>query len=423
MKIAIIGYHHLAEGFLGASESFKKLDYNVNFFPLLSYNNEDIDKDIIEEHLINFINGVKTNYLSNAIFNEVKVDVVLWWNFSIDISTMLKIKENTNCIHIAYSWDDPYRLENKTLNPIYKHIDISFTCCGKSIDYYKMSGCKEVHYLPPGFDKNIHHPDFENKFQKEYECDISIVCTNLYDFDDGLHINRRKMLDEIVKCEDIKFHLYGPEKFRILYPDNYKGYIDFNDSYKVFNHSRININTHVRKNGKMYVNERTCQILGSRGLLYIDGINDIESVFNIHTECVIINENNYIEQIRDILHNYDLYETVKTNGYNKSLKHYTWDIFAFTINQHLLDYIKRHDLEINYENNLNDIKVEVLHISKDNLLEVYDLLCSIYYSNYSIQNKLNILNMLIKKYDIDINLFLELNLDKIVKQKLKTILL
>ena len=105
------------------------------------------------------------------------------------------------------------------------------------------------------------------------------------------------------------------------------------------------------------------------------------------------------------------------------MKHYTWDIFAFTINQHLLDYIKRHDLEINYENNLNDIKVEVLHISKDNLLEVYDLLCSIYYSNYSIQNKLNILNMLIKKYDIDINLFLELNLDKIVKQKLKTILL
>lgn len=306
-------------------------------------------------------------------------------------------------------------------------MDLCFTCCAKSIDYYKMSGCKDSHYIPPGYDTSVHKIDVNNEFREEYECDLSIVCTNLYDFNDGLHINRRTMLDEIVRHKDIKFYIYGSKNLEKIYPDNYRGFIDFNDTYKVFYHSKINLNTHIRKNGNMYVNERTNQILGSKGLLYIDEITGLDTLFNRHTECVVIDENNYVEQIKGILENYELYEKVKENGYAKAKKHFTWDIFASNINQYIFDYIIRKNIKLNNciveAANNDSILAKELSVSKDNLLEIYDLLCSIYYSNYSIQNKLNILDTLIKKYDIDINLFLEMNIDKVIRQRLRTILL
>ena len=119
--------------------------------------------------------------------------------------------------------------------------------------------------------------------------------------------------------------------------------------------------------------------------------------------------------------NYELYEKVKENGYQKAIKHNTWDVFASNINQILLKHynIKRFDNGKNGD--MPNVDLEV--VSKDNLLEIYDLLCSIYYSNYSINNKLNILRELIDRHNVDINLFLDLNLEKIVKQKLRTIIL
>jgi hypothetical protein len=419
MNITIIGYHHLSDGFLGVANAFKNIGYTVSFFPLLSYHNDNLSQELIVDELTKLANGEEFNYRYSTVASGNKSNVILWWYFNIDESFIRETKSGTDSIHIFYSWDDPYRLENEDLNPKYKHLDICFTCCAKSTKYYTMSGCPNAYYLAPGFDPNIHKPSTEEV--EKYSCDVSIVCTNLYDFDDENHINRKKFLNKIVEDGSIKLYIYGPEYLKELYPDQYRGFISFKDSHKVFSHSKINLNTHIRKNGNMYINERTNQILGSKGLLYIDGINGLEHILDIREECVVINENDPIKQIRHILDNYELYEKVKKNGYQKAIKHNTWDVFASNINQILLKHYNIKKFDNGNRGDMPDVDLEV--VSKDNLLEIYDLLCSIYYSNYSINNKLNILRELIDRYNIDINLFLDLNLEKIVKQKLRTIIL
>lgn len=413
-KITIVGYHHLQDGFLGASKAFEQLGYVVDFFPLLSYKSDGLDEDTIKKDLIGAINGHLNNVRYSTKVTEYESFVVLWWNFNVTEDFVKTVKESTkSALHIFYSWDDPYSIEKAgSLNRKFSYIDICFTCCAKSVDYYLLSGAKRAYYLPPGFDKNVHKYEKDDRF----ECDVSIVCTNLYDFDDKKHINRKKFLDDIINDGTIDLHIYGNELFKDIYPDHYKGFINFKNSNKVFSNSKININTHIRKNGNMYINERTCQILGSRGLLYIDDINGLDNVINRITECVVIDEDNHVKQIKDILNNYDLYEKVKENGHQLALKHYTWNIFANNINQYILSYCKENKIDIKHDIKLVKLD-DAINVNKINLEELYDLLCSIYYSNYSIKNKLNILHTIVDKYHIDLDLFMDLNFDKIAKDR------
>ena len=67
-NLLIVGYCHLADGFLYGAEALKKHNYNIYFFPYLSYKMDKIEN--IEEIFVNFI---KTN----------NIHIILWWNNSI----------------------------------------------------------------------------------------------------------------------------------------------------------------------------------------------------------------------------------------------------------------------------------------------------------------------------------------------------
>ena len=42
----------------------------------------------------------------------------------------------------------------------------------------------------------------------------------------------------------INFHIYGPIEFKNLYPDCYQGFIKYDECYKVFSNSKINLSIH-----------------------------------------------------------------------------------------------------------------------------------------------------------------------------------
>lgn len=324
MKISIIGAFNLADGYLGAAKALERLGHTICFVPAYKYKSENPEDH--EQHIINDL-------------NEKNADVCLWWRAeTLNSQEFMKIRKNVKGKFALYSWDDPYQWEKHKEMPFKcKMLDVAFTCCESSIDEYKANGC-DAHYCPPGFDPEIHYPDFD----PEYECDVSIVCTNFYDGNQITkykHMSRKVLLETLISnIPDLDIRIYGVEGFKDIFPDHYKGWIGFDESRKVFSSSKINICTHIRPDGYKYINERVTQILGSGGLLYVDNVNGIGKVLDIENECVIMDNQDkysYIDQIKNILSNYKDYEKIRENGNKKALESFTWDNWAKTISENL----------------------------------------------------------------------------------------
>jgi hypothetical protein len=330
MKVLLTIYYELTESILCAYNSLCKLGIECSYYPLFRYYKDIHDKktDYID-HFINYI-------------TETKPDVILWWFAGIPTDDMEKIVHHSyNHIpkikHILFNWDDPFNWDSYDLAGKAKYFDTVFVCSADKLDEYIKYGTTNAVVLYPGYDPSIHHIILDDDIddEKTYTCDISIICTNLYanntDFPNQ-YINRKELIDNIYmnqKTHNYIFHIYGPEAFRDIYPDSYKGYVSYENTNKVFNYSKINICTHVHYNKFKYLNERSVLILGSGGLLYVDplnGVNEIEP----NKDCITIDKDNYITQIVSILHNYDNYYHLRHNGFNKS-KLFLWDNWANTI--------------------------------------------------------------------------------------------
>ena len=330
MKILITTYYGLKESLLCASRSLNKVGFECYEYPLFRYYADKYDKlDNYVDHFMGYI-------------REVNPDSILWWFIAIKTSDIERIKQdNLSIKHIFFNWDEPFNwghcdLENKS-----KFLDRAYLCSSEMFDNYRKSGC-ECYLLYPGYDPSIHYYILNNNLldQEKYSCDISIVCTNLYSdpvkYPDQ-YICRKKLVDDIYNNQEkynYKFFIYGPDLFKELYPKSYRGYINYEDTNKVFNYSKINICTHVHNDKDKYLNERTWMILGSGGLLYIDKIKGINEskILEDNIDCIIIDKNNYVEQVKNILDKYDDYYKIRHNGYVKS-QSYTWDRWA--------EYIKK----------------------------------------------------------------------------------
>jgi len=318
MKISLVGAFHLADGFLGASKALEKLGVQVDFIPAYQYRTE-----IGKTHHVQILKDLKSQ----------NPDVVLWWRAeTLSAKQLSYIKKNIKCKHILYSWDDPFQWQvHKEMPEKCALLDMAFSCCADSVSRYNYFGCNAL-YCPPGFDPEIHFPAKDD----DYTCDISIVCTNLYT--DPLfkyhHYDRKKLLTSIIEAlPHRKVNIYGSESFKNIFPDNYKGWVSFENSNKVFHNSKINICTHVRPDGSQYINERVCQILGSGGLLAIDHVKDLDKVLDLQKDCVVLDWDSEIaaKQLDNILINYNSYNDIKEHGRKTALSKLTWDHWATTI--------------------------------------------------------------------------------------------
>jgi len=347
-NLLIIGYCRLDDGFLYASRALESFNYNIHFFPYFNYILDKIDN--------------KDNILHEFIIKN-DINICLWWNNSIKSESIKniihnKLNNNDHCIekaeikHYFFNWD-PFLYnyqkynsliweerinERKNIYPLMEHV---FSCFEKEVNYFK--NYLNISYLPPGFDETISYYYEDSTFS----CDVSIVCTNLYDNleefpKDSTNITRAEIVNQLYENRNkIKFHIYGPENFKEKYPECYKGFISYKDCYKVFSNSKINLSIHPMVNElnsinstKEYFSERVPQILGCKGLLmtnsnfshilknnidyiYIDSEKGIDILDIIY---YIINPDNKIESDR-----------IRENGYKKAIEHYQWYNWASVI--------------------------------------------------------------------------------------------
>jgi hypothetical protein len=335
MNLLIIGYCNLYDGFLYASNALKKLNYTIFFFPYHTY--------VIQK------NNNRDNLLINFIKNN-NIDVILWWYNNITFETINNIKNTFNIKNIFFNWDPFLYNYNKYNSLIWKEriderlkyyplMDSVLSCFEKEVTFCKTI-CN-IYYTPPGFDKDVS----KYEYNSDYQCDVSIVCTNLYDYtyefpDEATNITRYSIVYKLYEYRDkIKFHIYGLEKFRSLFPDCYKGFISYNDSNKVFSNSKINLSIHPilyelnsENSCQEYFSERLPQILGSKGLLVTN--SNLSSYLKKNIDYIHIdNSSDWFEKLMNIINNNDQYNIIRENGYKKALKYYQWDNWALHVNK------------------------------------------------------------------------------------------
>lgn len=318
MKFSLVGSYNLADGYLGAANALKNINHEVEFIPAHLYKSE-----YPADHVQKIINDLKNQ----------KPDVILWWRAeTLNPIELKKIRKEISGKFIMFSWDDPHQWERNTgLKLKCKMLDVAFSCCQGSLEDYEMNGCPKAVYCLPGFDPEVHFPEEDDN----YKCDISIVCTNLYHgnlITNYPHLSRLDLLNKLISVfpeKDIR--IYGSENFKEIFGDRYCGWVRFEESRKVFYNSKINLSTHIRPDGYKYINERVCQILGSKGLLLMDLVNGIVEVFDVGKECLILNTSSddcLRNQIDDILENTEDYNPIRENGYKKAIKEITWECWA-----------------------------------------------------------------------------------------------
>jgi len=351
MNLLIIGYCKLDDGFLHASHALKNLNYTIFFFPYFNY---------ILDRILN-----KDDILNEFIHTN-NIQVCLWWNNSIKSQTFQQIinqkqdKYNSSIKHYLFNWD-PFLYNYKKYDAgiwedrieerkkIYPLLDHVFSCFEKEVNYFK--SYLSISYLSPGFDKTVSYFHEDSAFA----CDISIVCTNLYDYnaefpEDSTNITRSEIVNKLYENRDkIKFHIYGPEKFKDQFPDCYKGFISYKDCYKVFSNSKINLSIHpiVKElnslnSTKEYFSERVPQILGCKGLLMTNSY--FTNILKENIDYVYIDKNTNIDKnknidILDIVkyiidpRNKEECDKIRENGYKKALMHYQWTEWANGIHE------------------------------------------------------------------------------------------
>lgn len=377
MKLLIVGWYNLINPIITAKDYFTILGYDVYFLPLLYYNQKYSGDNLL-----------------NALFSFIQnIDpaVILWWNWECEKEVLLELKVRTqNILHILFNWDHPFCLSNWDNNYnrkiISKNIwDICFLTADCKLDEYINSGSEEAYYLRMFADENIHFPELD----KAYECDISFLCTNLYeekDFFPNVIVNRREILTNIIN-HGFNIHIYGPEHLRNLFPNHYKGFSNFLTNNKVFYNSKINLCTHV-DNGYRYCNERVGTVLSSGGLMMCDKVDGIETILTNNKDFILFDENCYIEQIRDILNNYDRYSHIKENAVITARNKFSPKFWSEFIDSKIKNYLQKksnkgYSLKPIYDfNNYQYGKISIIMTHYNRIQQLMHTLCTIQESNY-----------------------------------------
>ena len=322
-NICFISYYGPKESLGFAQDSLNSKGFQVFDFPLLQNMNEN--PTLYYDTLIQYI-------ISNNIH------YVLWWFINIPTNIFKYIKDTTKIKYIFFNWDEPYNWGTCDIPNKMSYIDHAFVTCQETLEVYRNNGCASAHCLYAGFDPSTNYliKDIDFYDYNNYVCDISFCCTNLYENDTvypNQYINRKKLIDSIYnnqKTHGYAFAIYGPKSLQGLYPESYKGFSNYYNLNKIFNYSKINLCTHVLCDKYGYLNERVILIGGSGGLLLVDNVKGIDEIYP-NDNIIILNKTNYIEQIVDILNNYDKYVDFRLKFNNHCHKFYTYDKWAGTI--------------------------------------------------------------------------------------------
>lgn len=317
-KILIVSYYDLKDFFINIKDGFENYGYTVVSYPLFRYAYDANDKiSDYKEHMGEYIRSV------------VCPDIILWWFIDVAPDVFKYIKKMfPNIYYILYNFDDPLNICQDLFEKC-KIFNLVITCCKENMFKYKIhSGVKNVMFHPFCYDPTVFYAndavEDSDSEDSEYICDISINCHNLYSDESyfkNQYIKRTELIDNLIKYsknKDRVFKIFGHPVIKQLYPDNYCGEIPYYKLNRLYNLSKINLTTHPYCNKSLSINDNVFQILGSGGLLLVDPIKDLDKLLVDGEHVVYLKKNNYIEQIDEILNNYDRYKSIRNGGHTVS---------------------------------------------------------------------------------------------------------
>lgn len=326
VRVLIVSYYELKDALKSAAESLIKLGHAVQFYPLFQYAYDQHDrKDDYPRHF-------------RETLVDQQPDVVLCWFIGVPADVLREARQAVpDARWVLYNWDDPWMWREPSMDLAAKAgiFDVTAVTCRDTLERYRKTGVAQAVYAPPGHDPEVFKPLFDLEADPDpahFDCDVSFCCTNLYNDDkyDDQFYPRKQLVDALYVAKDIRFHLYGPEHLRGLYPDAYQGMVSHPDSNRVFNRSRIVLCTHVCKNGDGYMNERTVLAIAAGSLLLVDPVAGLDKLLRPDVDCIYIQRNDPVGQIRQILANYKKYWPLR-RSIRRHADKFTWDRWAVNL--------------------------------------------------------------------------------------------
>ncbi len=180
-----------------------------------------------------------------------------------------------------HSFDDPFAVDTGEFERA-RDFDFAITCCESSIADYATLGVPAVCLYPP-YDEDLQ----TNATPERDTADMSFIATNLYPparFAKSLYC-RADIVRAVAPLGDLA--LYGPWEKRYNWGGEFgvpelkgqwRGALRFEQLAAVYKSSRINLNSHVRPDGYLYLNERFTNVLGCGGFMLVDAVAGLESL-------------------------------------------------------------------------------------------------------------------------------------------------
>lgn len=284
--LLVLGAYSLADGYNSLIYNLNKYFDTISFFPLYIYNDNSYTKKYYDDCLLDCINGTydcNNNIIRLINFNVKKTHIIYFHNFSYLLANLeqfnLIIKNKTFKL-IMINWDA--NICHDIREEIINKFDLIYMSNYNLINY-------NIKPLFTGYlkDKSYNHID------ADYKCDIAFIGTTLYN--DNIFLNqnikREDILDEICKESNIILHVYTNNNYIAKkYNLNYKGYISYDNSYKVFSNSLFILNisplSNIMTNGHYYYSERLPQILACGGIMISN--NDFSGLLEPNVDYIYL---------------------------------------------------------------------------------------------------------------------------------------
>lgn len=256
---------------------FRKLGYRVAHLPTRDYTRPAPPSvysaiENIEDRLVEAV-------------RSVDAELVIWIMCKVDYKPGLipSLRDRLPDVRWAFhSFDDPFTVTNGEFKRSLE-FDFAITCCVGSLDDYARIGVPAVCLYPP-FDEEQQTAIPANEAAR---CDFSFIATNLYPpakFPRSFFCRA-----DIVRAVDPlgQLAIYGPWDTRYGWGGDYgvpelkekwRGKLRFHQLAPVYKASRINLNSHVRPDGYLYLNERFTNVLGSGAFMLVDPVNGIDEL-------------------------------------------------------------------------------------------------------------------------------------------------
>lgn len=321
------GSHPIA---LYCSSTLKKMGHNVELIDNSRFTDamffaKDIAKD---RSRYNRMIDMMTSFLSEAVIarcETFKPDLVFALAQSpLTIECLKRLKNNH--IPTAYWFVEDFRLMDywKNIAGLYDYFFVIQK--GDLIDEMRKAGVKNYHYLPlaasPDIHKRIAIRDAERDY---YGSDISFVGAGYY--------NRRHLFKGLL---DHDFKIWGTD-WDMNSPlarcvQRAAERVDTDETVKIFNASRININLHssTYHNGINpfgdFVNPRTFELAACGAFQLVDNRSELPGLFKIGEEIIVFNDLEDLKQkIRYYLDNPAERERTAENAKQRVLREHTYE--------------------------------------------------------------------------------------------------